>query len=116
MPDIHIEELESKTLSILNSKSKAIGVTDVIAAAMECVEALPSLKGPEKSQQVFKMLTDERFLNMLPEDVRAGLVTMLRADLVQQVIDIVCEAASGKLDLKKTAKCCSTLFKRFKKK
>lgn len=107
-----VNELVKQLLVIIESKK--IGMSSaihLIVSGMELLEEYPNLSGKEKRQLLIVALTDIAKGNdgilgtsddLISPFVLHQLETMLIGNLIEDVISVIIDAASGKLNIRKT--------------
>jgi hypothetical protein len=93
------EDIKDNVLKVLDKLDDVKKLPNYVYVTMEYVEKHKNLKGVEKKQLVIKTLKDIINESDLDEEKKLYGLTMLESGLIDNMIDLVVDAASGKLEI-----------------
>jgi hypothetical protein len=94
-----IEEIKRKVLDILSVLDDVKKLPNFIYITMEFVEKQKTLKGIEKKNMVICVIKDIVKDANLSDEQKIYCNTMIESGLVDNMIDLVVDAASGKIEI-----------------
>ena len=94
-----IEEIKKKVLDILSVLDDVKKLPNFIYITMEFVEKQKTLKGVEKKNMVIGVIKDIVKDANLSEEQKIYCNTMIESGLIDNMIDLVVDAASGKVEI-----------------
>tara|TARA_Y100001978_G_C23577679_1_gene377347 strand:+ start:344 stop:706 length:363 start_codon:yes stop_codon:yes gene_type:complete len=93
------EEIKTNVLAVLNKLDDVKKIPNYIYVTMEFVEKYKQLKGVEKKNLVISVVKDIIHHSDLDEDKKTYGLVMLDSGIFENMIDLVVDAASGKLEI-----------------
>lgn len=106
-----VDQLVFELQDFLSNNPSEVNPTMIIAKAMELVERVKGLSGPEKKDLVLKVIfivakgkdgvegTDD---DIISKDVMDNVRILVDKNLVSDVVDVIVSAANGKFDIMRT--------------